>query len=334
MMRIKLFILTILVVVFGINVKAQPLLMSGKIIEAEMGEGLSGVTLQIKSSGKTFTTDTNGYFKIQTESIQPTDSVLISCMGFFPIGRVAAELKNATLMLSPRSYVLKEVSTSRRKPQKKQVNAFRIKDYGERDRIPDLGERQTDMIGRYFAGDLSGKYHWVSSVQVLQEGVKTKDISTWRGEQHWRFRLRVVEATADGLPTDSDLLKQRAILTVSDADYQYYDEGRYDERTNSTSYTNRDYGERSLYGVIKIDLRKYEVPYSKNGIFVFLELLPPLISGGDRIFKLALFNVGNTGWYRNGRSKQWSRGVHWVMKPDGKEVAENIEPAIAIEVME
>lgn len=333
-MRIRPFILMSLFIVLCLNAKAQQLLMSGKIIEAEMGEGLTGVTLLHKASGKTFTTDVNGYFKISTSDVEPTDSVLISCMGFFPIGRVVSELKNATLMLSPQSYVLKEVSTSRRKPLKKMVNAFRIKDYGERARIPDLGERQTDMIGRYFPGDPKGKYSWISSVQVLQEGIKTKNLSAWRGEQHWRFRLRIVEATANGLPTDSDLLKQRVILTVSDADYQYYDQGRYDERTNSTSYTNRDFSERTQFGVLKIDLRRLEVPYSKNGVFVFLELLPPLISGGDRIFKLALFNVGNKGWYRNGRSKQWSRGVHWVLQPNGKELAENIEPAIAIELME
>jgi len=333
-MKIRLFVSIILASVLCVNAKAQQSTLSGKIIEAEMGTGLPGVTLQIKSSGNTYTTDVNGYYNFASNAVQPTDSVLISCMGFFSIGRVAGELKNATLMLSPKNYVLKEVSTTRRKPLKKLVNAFRIKDYGERVRIPDLGERQTDMIGRYFPGDPSGKYTWISSVQVLQEGIKTKNLSAWRGEQHWRFRLRIVEATADGLPTDSDLLKQRVILTVSDADYQYYDAGRYDERTNSTSNTNRDFSERSQYGVIKIDLRKYEVPYAKNGVFVFLELLPPLILGGDRIFKLALFNVGNTGWYRNGRSKQWSRGVHWVMKPDGKEIAENIEPAIAIELME
>lgn len=333
-MKTKLFVSIILASVLCVNAKAQQVVLSGKIIEAEMGTGLSGVTLLVKSSGNTFTTDVNGYYKLPSNTIQPTDSILISCMGFFSIGRVASELKNATLMLSPKNYVLKEVSTTRRKPLKKMVNAFRIKDYGERVRIPDLGERQTDMIGRYFPGEASGKFHWISSVQVLQEGIKTKNLSAWRGEQHWRFRLRIVEATADGLPTDSDLLQQRVILTVSDAEYLYYDAGRYDERTNSTSNTNRDFSERSQYGVIKIDLRKYEVPYVKNGVFVFLELLPPIIVGGDRIFKLALFNVGNSGWYRNGRNKQWSRGVHWVMKPDGKEIAENIEPAIAIELME
>lgn len=324
----------ILVCVLCVKVKAQQAVLSGKIIEAEQGEGLSGVTLLLKSSGQTFTTDVNGYFKIQSVNVQPTDSVLISCMGFFPIGRVAGELKNATLMLSPKNYVLKEVTTTRRKPQTKLVNAFQIKQYGERERIPDLGERQTDMIGRFFNGELSGKFTRISAVEVLQEGIKIKNLSVWRGEQHWRFRLRIVEANADGLPTDSDLLKQRVILTVSDADYQYYDAGRYDERTNSTRYTNRDFSERSLYGVLKIDLRKYEVPFSKNGVYVFLELLPPLIVGGDRIFKLALFNVGNSGWYRNGRTKQWSRGVHWALQPNGKEIAENIEPAIAVELME
>lgn len=313
---------------------AEQLVLSGKIIEAEQGEGLTGVTLMLKSNGQTFTTDVNGYFKVGPLTMQPSDSVLISCMGYFPIGRVAGELKNATLMLSPRNYQLTEVTATRKKPLKKMVNAFRIKQYGERERIPDLGERQTDMIGRYFPGDPTGKFPWISSVQVLQEGFRTKNLSAWRGEQHWRFRLRIVEAGANGLPSDSDLLKQRVIVTVSDVDYQYYDPGRYDERTNSTRYTNRDFADRTLFGVVKIDLRKYAVPYSKKGVFVFLELLPPLISGGDRLFKVALFNVGNSGWYRNGRSKQWSRGVHWVLQPDGREVAENIEPAISMEVME
>jgi hypothetical protein len=333
-MKTAIPLMMILFAVLCVDAKAQQAMLSGKIIDAEQGEGLSGVTLLLKSSGQTYTTDVNGYFKMSPEKIQMTDSVLISCMGFFSIGRVAGELKNVALMLSPRNYELKAVSTTRRKPQTKVVNAFKIKQYGERERIPDLGERQTDMIGRYFKGDPSGKFTMVSAVEVLQEGIKTKNLSAWRGEQHWRFRLRIVEANVDGLPTDSDLLKERVILTVSDADYQYYDAGRYDERTNSTRYTNRDFSERSQFGVIKIDLRKYEVPFSKNGVYVFLELLPPLIVGGDRLFKLALFNVGNSGWYRNGRTKQWSRGVHWVLQPNGKEIPENIEPAIAIELME
>jgi len=324
----------LLFTVLCVEAKAQQSMLSGKIIEAEQGEGLSGVTLLLKTTGQTFTTDVNGYFKMSPEKIQPTDSVLIYCLGFFSIGRVASELKNATLMLSPRNYELKAVSTTRRKPLTKVVNAFRIKQYGERERIPDLGERQTDMIGRYFPGDPSGKFTLISAVEVLEEGIKTKNLSDWRGEQHWRFRLRIVEANADGLPTDSDVLKQRVILTVSDAVYEYYDAGRYDERTNSTNYTNRDFSERLQFGILKIDLRKYEVPFSKNGVYVFLELLPPLIIGGDRLFKLALFNVGNSGWYRNGRTKQWSRGVHWVLQPNDKEIAENIEPAIAIELME
>lgn len=202
MMKIRLFILMILVCVLCVEANAQQAVLSGKIIEAEQGEGLSGVALLLKSSGQTFTTDVNGYFKILQEKIQPTDSVLISCMGFFPIGRVAGELKNATLMLSPKNYELKAVSTTRRKPLTKVVNAFRIKQYGERERIPDLGERQTDMIGRFFPGDPSGKFNLISAVEVLQEGIKTKNLSAWRGEQHWRFRLRIVEANADGLPTD------------------------------------------------------------------------------------------------------------------------------------
>jgi hypothetical protein len=333
-MSTRLFILMIVACLLGVNAKAEQFVMNGKIIEAEMGEGLSGVALKLKSTGQTFTTDLNGYFKTAPLNVQPTDSVLISCMGFFPIGRIAGELRNATLMLSPMNYALKEVTTSRRKPLKKMVNAFRIKEYGERERIPNLGERQTDMIGRFFPGEPNGKFPWISSVEVLEESIKTKNLSAWRGDQHWRFRLRIVEAGPNGMPIDSDLLKQRVILTVSDMDYQYYDPGRYDERTNSTSYTNRDFSERSLFGVCKIDLRKYEVPFSKNGVYVFVELLPPLISGGDRLFKLALFNVGNSGWYRNGRSKQWSRGVSWVQQPDGTEIAENIEPAIAIELME
>lgn len=333
-MKTVLPFLLVLFTVLCVEAEAQQVVLSGKIIDAEHGEGISGVALLLKSSGQTYTTDVNGYFKFVPENIKSADSVLISCMGFFSIGRVAGELMDATLMLSPRNYVLKEVSTTRSKPRTKLINSFQIKRYGERERIPVLGERQTDMIGRYFPGGLSGKFNWISAVQVLQEGVKTKDLSAWRGEQHWRFRLRIVEANVDGLPTETDLLKQRVILTVSDAEYQYYDPGRYDERTNSTKYTNRNYAERSLYGVVNIDLRKYEVPFHKNGVYVFLELLPPLIIGGDRIFKLALFNVGNTGWYRNGRSKQWSRGVHWVMQPNGKELAENIEPAIAVELME
>jgi len=334
-MRTVVLLTLLLFTVLCVDVDAQQhVSISGKIIEAEQGTGLSAVTLMVKSSGQTFVTDVNGYYNILPGKLQASDSILISCMGYFNIGRVLGELKNATLMLSPKNYVLKEVSTTRRKPLKKWVNAFRIKDYGERERIPNLGERQTDMIGRYFPGDPGGKFNWISSVQLLQEGFKTQNLSAWRGEQHWRFRLRIVEANANRLPTDSDLLKQRVILTVSDAQYEYYDAGRYDERTNSTSHTNRDFSDRSLYGILKIDLRKYEVPFSKNGVFVFLELLPPLISGGDRLFKLALFNVGNSGFYRNGRSKQWSRGVHWVLQPNGKEIAENIEPAIAIELME
>lgn len=40
-----------------VEANAQQAVLSGKIIEAEQGEGLSGVTLLVKSSGQTFTTD-------------------------------------------------------------------------------------------------------------------------------------------------------------------------------------------------------------------------------------------------------------------------------------
>jgi hypothetical protein len=333
-MKKQFLVIMVLFCVSCMVASAQEMMMSGKIIESENGGGIASATLQVKRTGQVITTDENGYFSWTPKNVQSTDSVSISCVGFFTIGRVVKELKNATLMLSPQNYVLKEVSFSRKKPLSKMINSIKIRKYGERDRIPDLGGRQTDMIGRPFLGENSSKFPRIRSVQVLQEGFQTKDLSAWRSQQHWRFRLRIVEADADGLPTDKDLLKQRVILTVSDADYQYYDPGRYDERTNSTKYTNWDYSERVLFGIFQIDLRRYDVSYPPNGVYVFVELLPPLIVGGDRIFRLALYNVGNIGWFRNGRSKQWSRGVHWVVQPDGKEIDQNIEPAIALEIME
>jgi hypothetical protein len=331
----KIFSSTMLFLgLFGTEITAQEYTMSGKIVDAEQGTGIPGVTLQLAKSGRQSTTNVNGYFNWKPGNVLPEDSVYVSCMGYFPIGRTVKEMKENTWMLSPRNYTLKEVTLSQRKLSTKWLNSFKIRQYGERDRIPDLGERQTDMVGRPFVDEKSNKFTRIRSVQILQEGFQTKDLSTWRQNQHWRFRLRIVKAGIDGLPTDQDLLKQRVILTVSDVKYQYYDPGRYDERTNSTKYTNWDYTERVLFGVIDIDLRRYEVPYPKSGVFVFVELLPPLIIGGDRIFKLAKLDVGNSGWFRNGRTKQWSRGVHWVMQPDGKETDQNIEPAIALELME
>jgi hypothetical protein len=334
-MKRTILYMTCLIFCVGENLSAQGRVVSGKIIDAEHGEGLPQVTLALKKTSQTALTDANGYYDWKVTDVTDHDSVRISCMGYFTIGRTWKELQGATLMLSPRNYTLSEVTLKRKKPKTKLLNGFNVRQYGERDRIPDLGERQTDMIGKRFvreAGD--GPFNRLRSVEVLQEAFQTADLSTYRATQHWRFRLRIVEAEPNGYPSDRDLLKERVILTVSDVDYRIFDKFRYDERTNSTTHTNWDFSQRIYYGLVHIDLRPYHVPYTPNGVFVFVEMLPPLIVGGDRIFKTAKMNVGNSGWFRNGRSKQWSRGVVWLMQPDGKEVDESIEPAIALELME
>jgi hypothetical protein len=334
-MKTNILCLTCLIFCVGEMLSAQEHIVTGKIIEAEQGVGLSQVTLSLKEKNQSVLTDANGYYNWKLADVTDNDSVHISCVGYFTIGRIWKEMKGATLMLSPQNYVLSEVTLRKKKPKTKLLNGFNIRQYGERDRIPDLGERQTDMIGRRFSRDAGdGKFNRLRSVDVLQEAFQSADLSAYRTNQHWRFRLRIVEAEPNGYPSERDLLRQRVILTVSDVDYRIFDKTRYDERTNSTTYTNWDFSKRIYYGVLHIDLRQYDVPYTPNGVFVFVEMLPPLIVGGDRIFKTAKMNVGNSGWFRNGRSKQWSRGVVWVMQPNGKEVDQNIEPAIALELME
>jgi len=304
-------------------------------MDAESGNGLANVTLSLKNPAESVFTDERGSYSWTPKVESMNDSVYIRCVGYYTIGRLMRELKNATLMLSPQNYSLQEITVKRKRPKTRLINGFNVRLYGERDRIPEFMERQTDWIGRPFIGyGKDGKYSHIRSVKVLQEAFQTKDLSLYRGQQKWRFRLRILEADPFGRPTDHDLLEDRVIITVSDVDYRIFDRVHYDPKTNSTSYTNWDFTEKIYYGFIDINLLKYEVDYPKNGVFIFIEMLPPLILGGDRLFKLAKLNVGNVGWYLNGRSKQWSRGVHWVTMPDGKTVEQNIEPAIALELIE
>lgn len=324
-----------LLVVACLLADAGNIAISGRIVDAEYGNGLGGVNINLMNNAENYVTDSGGYFGMNLKNVEATDSVLFSCLGYKTIGRTLGELKTGILMLSPQAFQLKEVTLKKRKPKTKIINGFNLKQYGDRERIPDLEERQTDMIGKPFIGeDRNGKFTTIRLVQVMQEGIFTGNLSLFRSQQRWRFRLRIIETDPSGLPTSKDLLEDRVILTVSDVDYQIFDRTRFDPETNSTLFTNHDYSERLYFGMIKIDLRRYEVPYPPNGVFVFLELLPPVIAGGDRLFRLAKMNVGNSGWYLDGRSRQWSRGVHFILKPDGKTVSENIEPAIALELME
>jgi len=308
---------------------------TGRIVDAEFGQGLEGVNFRLNSTGQHFMTDSGGYYRwVLPEAIQ-SDSVRISCIGYHSISRTLAELKSATLMLSPRTYTLSEVVIQKRKPKTRILNGYSVRKLGERVRVPFLDERQTDMIGLPFIGaGEKGKFTRIRSVQVIQEGVNTSNLSWFRSQQRWRFRLRILEADEWGRPSDNELLKERIIITVSDVDYQIYERARYDPKTNSTLYTNRDFSEKTYYGIINIDLRPYNLSYPTYGVFVFLELLPPVISGGDRLFNLAKMDVGNTGWLLNGRSRQWSRGIHFVQFENGKVEEVNIEPAIALELME
>jgi len=318
-----------------IPVSAGNISIKGRIVDAEYGNGLAGATISLESKVDNFIADSAGFFNINLKDVEVSDSVLFSCMGFKSIGRTLGELKDAVLMLSPQTFQLKEVTIKKRKPKTKIINGFNLRHYGDRERIPDLQERQNDMIGKPFIGeDRNEKFTTIRTVQVMQEGIFTGNLSWFRSQQRWRFRLRILEADASGRPSGKDLLGERIILTVSDVDYQIFDRTRFDLATNSTLYTNHDFSERLYFGMIKIDLIRYDVQYPPNGIFVFLELLPPVISGGDRLFRLAKMDVGNSGWYFDGRSRQWSRGVHFILKPYGKTVSENIEPAIALELVE
>jgi len=335
MKRLVLLIVTGMAMAWMTTQAQTVVALSGQIVDAESGTGLAGVTFKVKPAGKTTLTDAEGHYRWALSTANLSDSVQISCIGYQTISRTVNELKSAILMLSPQLYKLPEITFQQRKPRTKILNGYTLKRFGERERIPNLAERQTDMIGRHFILEHNhGQFSRIRSVQIFQEAVKTSLLSYFRSQQHWRFRLRILEADENGRPTDKDLLAERVIITVSDVDYQVYDRVRYDPATNSTLYTNHDFSEKMYFGVINIDLRRYDVPYPTNGVFVFLELLPPVIAGGDRLFCLAKMDVGNSGWFLDGRTRQWSRGVHFLRHETGVEEAVNIEPAIALELME
>ena len=191
------------------------------------------------------------------------------------------------------------------------------------------------MIGRpFYNNGISKRYSTVKSVTIMQESFFANDLSLFKSQQKWRIRLRIFEAGPGGQPTVKELLKDRVVLTEADMVYKDFDRTRFDPNTNSTAYTNYDYSRKLIFGMIEVDLRKYEIPFTENGIFVFVELLPPVLQGGTKLFRIAKMDVGNSGWLLDGRTGQWSRGVHFILKPDGKTITENIEPAISLYLMD
>lgn len=309
--------------------------VTGKIVDTDTGQALEGVEIRVNNQSVVYFTDSTGKYDFNLKDAILTDSAHLKLMGYKPVGRVLAELRNAEMMLTSLSFQLKEVTFEKRKPRTKILNGFNLRHYAERQRIPDLEERQNDMIGKPFLNNGKYKrYSTVRSVTLMQESFCTNDLSLYKSQQRWRIRLRIFEAGPTGQPTENELLKDRIILTESDMVYKDFDRTRFDPNTNSTAYTNYDYSRKLRFGMIEVDLRKYEIPFSPNGIFVFAELLPPVLQGGTRLFRIAKMDVGNSGWFLNGRSGQWSRGVHFILKPDGKTVTENIEPAIALQLMD
>lgn len=322
-------------VLFSIGYVNADLKVTGKIVDTDTGQGLEGVEIRINNQSVVYFTDSAGKFDFNPKNATLTDSVCLKLMGYKPVGRVLAELRNAEIMLTPLSFQLKEITFEKRKPRTKILNGFNLRHYAERQRIPDLEERQTDMIGRPFLNNgINKRFSTVRSVTLMQESFCTNDMSLYKSQQRWRIRLRIFEAGPAGQPTENELLKDRIILTEADMVYKDFDRIRFDPNTNSTAYTNYDYSRKLIFGMLEVDLRKFEIPFTSNGIFVFVELLPPVLQGGTKLFRIAKMDVGNSGWFLNGRSGQWSRGVHFILQPDGKTVTENIEPAIALQLMD
>lgn len=310
--------------------------LSGRIVDAETGLGIEGVTISLSDNSSGTVSDKDGKYLWNVPSSGRNDSVYITHLGYRTIGRVILELENGKFMLSPEFYNIKEVDFKGKKPRKKRYNAFSIRRYGEkRESIPDLEERQNDIIGKPFIKiNKRGKYKRIRSVQIVQETERIKSFSYFRRSQNWRFRLRIIKADEFGNPTNEDLLSQRVIITVSDVKYEVYSTLNYGILKSTTENTNYDYSDKIYFGIIDIDLRKFDITYPETGVFVFVELLPPVFKGGKRVFRIAKFDVGNSGWMLNGRSRKWYKGYRTILTQQGKERKVNIEPAISLELTE
>lgn len=319
----------------GFACVAHSALVAGSVVDAETGMGLAGVHFQSVDGQLVWYTDSLGFYRWDMSGRSLEDSIRISSVGYQTQMKSLRELISAQFMLSPRNYVLPEVSLKGKKAKTKWLNDFPFKSYAERSVVVDLYERQTDWIGRPFYGsDAPSRYTRIRSIKVVQEVIQTSHLDWHRKQQTWRFRLRIFKADNRGLPSSVELLQDRFIVTVADVFYKDFDPKRFDERGNSTLYSNFDYSQKSYFGLIELDLRPYDLAFPETGVFVFLELLPPVIEGSNKLFRVAKGSTGRSGWFKDGRTLLWSRGLHPVLQSDGRILDVPIEPAISLQLSE
>ncbi|HBK31345.1 MAG TPA: SusC/RagA family TonB-linked outer membrane protein, partial [Porphyromonadaceae bacterium] len=116
-MKRKLNLLLCIVIFFPLYLSAQQIQIKGKVIEAETGEPLPGVSILIEKSTRGVTTDVDGTFEIR---VLPTDKLVFSFIG---MESQTIEVKNQTYLnvpMKPAASELDEVTVVAFGKQKKE----------------------------------------------------------------------------------------------------------------------------------------------------------------------------------------------------------------------
>ncbi len=118
MKSIALFLicfLSILIPVFG----QQIVQLRGTVSDAQTGTTLPGAHIIIKNKQIAAITDVNGQFRLPLNEVQPDDSIIISYIGYTPMGFTISDYlahKDSLIRLKSSTTLLKEVTISSKKP--------------------------------------------------------------------------------------------------------------------------------------------------------------------------------------------------------------------------
>ncbi|WP_282159980.1 carboxypeptidase-like regulatory domain-containing protein [Ulvibacterium marinum] len=104
------FAFTLTFLLLGITY-ANAQVLSARIVDSTTSKPVPYVTVQLKKRG--MITNEEGRFSFRLEeSVQPSDSLFISCIGYESIGKPISEFKENTIYLRPKAIELKEVIVS------------------------------------------------------------------------------------------------------------------------------------------------------------------------------------------------------------------------------
>jgi hypothetical protein len=219
-------ILTLVILTFSLNTNAQ---IKGTIINQKDKNPIPYVNVWIENGNLGTTANEDGKFELA--SAKASDIFLFSALGYENKVLAFADLKEL-IELTPKVFELNEVKVASKKKNKElkvgiykalRLNSF----FGS-------GLKYPNLIARYYP--YQNSYQNTPFIKKITPYCKSNIDNA-------KFRLRLFEATSDGIP-GFELLNTNLIITVKNGDTKPV-----------------------------INLESYNIPFPENGLFVGLEFM-------------------------------------------------------------